>query len=157
MKTKYIHYGSDSFDRNLFTPISNRVFVKPHGGLWASPMAAEWGWYDWCRSENFNTDRLCERFVFTLSNKAKVVHIRSVADLKKLPDQKLSKYPIYVDFGWKCIDFEKLLAVGIDAVELHLSEEKPTSHGFMDGLYWQLYGWDCDSILIMNPDVVEVV
>ena len=22
--------------------------------------------------------------------------------------------------------------------------------------YWALYGWDCNSILIMNPDIVEV-
>lgn len=156
MKTKYIHYGSDSFDRTLFTPISNReMFVKPHGGLWASPIDAGRGWCDWCRDENFHTDSLSSSFTFTLSEKAKVIHIRSVVDLTELPDQKL---PVGLEggFPWKCIDFEKLLADGVDAVELHLSEEDITNCGFMGSLYWELYGWDCDSILIMNPDVVEV-
>lgn len=158
MKTKYIHYGHDSFDRNLFTPISNReMFVKPHGGLWASPIDASWGWYDWCHSEKFCTDRLYESFTFTLSEKAKVIHIRSVADLEKLPEQKLSeRFRDTIPWSWKCVDFEKLLADGIDAVELHLSEENLSGHSFMDGLYYRMYGWDCDSILIMNPDVVEV-
>lgn len=151
---KYIHYGHSSFDRNLFVPIRNReMFVKPFGGLWASSVDAKWGWYDWCRAENFNLNRLSESFKFTLSDDARVIHIRSVADLKNLPNQEL---PEWFDGSlWKNIDFEKLLADGVDAVELHLSEEVLTDHSFGEGLYWQLYGWDCDSILIMNPDVVE--
>ena len=155
-KNRYIHYGHDSFDRDLFVPIYNEVmFTKPGGGLWASQIDAKFGWYEWCRVNGFRTNRLVKSFMFTLSEKARVVHIRSVADLKELPGQK---NPVW--FGnsqWKCIDFEKLLADGVDAVELHLSEEDLTGCGFMEGLYWELYGWDCDSILIMNPDVVEVV
>lgn len=149
MENRYIHYGHNSFDRNLFTPISNEeMFVKPYGGLWASPIDAEYGWYEWCCDEHFHTNWLSKNFTFTLSEKAKVIHIRSVADLKELPDQKSPEW-FKRDPIWKCIDFEKLLADGVDAVELHLSED--------GGLYQELYGWDCDSILIMNPDVVEVV
>lgn len=44
--------------------------------------------------------------------------------------------------------FEKLLDDGWDAVELHLSEDRSYG-GFMEGLY-------CDSILVMNPDVIVV-
>lgn len=156
-KNRYIHYGHDSFNRDLFRPIRNReMFVKPWGGLWASPVDAEFGWYEWCNKENFNTRRLSDSFMFTLSEKARVVHIRSVADLKELHDQEHPGWcKGYLPF--KSIDFEKLLADGVDAVELHLSEEDLTGCGFMEGLYWELYGWDCDSILIMNPDVVEVV
>lgn len=33
------------------------------------------------------------------------------------------------------------------ALELHFSE--------CGELYWALYGWDCDCILIMNPDIME--
>ena len=147
---KYIHYGQSSFDRNRFVPIRNIDFyVKPHGGLWASPVDTKWGWKDWCESENFHTDRLGESFTFTLSADAKVAHIYDVGYLDSLPGKSIG--------GFCAIDFEELVKCGYDAVELHLSEELPDSHGFLDGLYWKLYGWDCDSILIMNPDVVEVV
>ena len=44
------------------------------------------------------------------------------------------------------IDFESL-SKSYDAIELHLSDSE-------DNLYMMLYGWDCDSILIMNPDVI---
>ena len=56
---------------------------------------------------------------------------------------------------WCCLDFE-LLTYEYDAIELHLSEDNSRGD-FMECLYWVLYGWDCDSILIMNPDVVEVL
>lgn len=39
---------------------------------------------------------------------------------------------------------------GADAIELHL-----TCNGNMNNeLYFALYGWDCNSIRIMNPDIV---
>lgn len=153
---KYIHYGHSSFDRNLFTPIRNREqWVKPSGGFWASPEDAMWGWDSWCDDNNFHTDRLDQSFTFELSEKANVIHIRSVSDLDGLPEQKTpGRFTSLID--WKCIDFEKLLADGVDAVELHLSEEDLTGCGLFEGLYYRLYGWDCDSILIMNPDVVVV-
>ena len=153
---KYIHYGHSSFDRNLFKPIRNReMWVKPDGGLWASATDSGYGWKDWCEDNFFREGRLQKSFTFTLSENAKVIHLRSVDDLEALPDQKLLEYlgkPL-----WKTIDFEKLLADGVDAIELHLSEEDLSNRDFMEGLYWELYGWDCDSILIMNPDVVEVI
>jgi hypothetical protein len=37
---------------------------------------------------------------------------------------------------------------GVDAIKLNLSK------GDYE-LYYELYGWDCDSILIMNPDIIR--
>ena len=54
--------------------------------------------------------------------------------------------------GYMIIDLKKMLKQGYDGIELHLSEE--ITDDSKDGLYWKLYGWDCDSILVMNPDVV---
>lgn len=34
-----------------------------------------------------------------------------------------------------------------DAVEINISSDGK--------LYWDLCGWDCDSILVMNPDVIK--
>lgn len=155
-KTKYIHYGHVEFDKGImFVPIENvEYFTKPRGGFWASPVDSQYGWKEWCESNNFCTSRLCKSVTFALSDNAKVFHIRSVDDLENLPRQNL-ELDVGVDMVY--LDFERMADLGYDAVELHLSEELPDSHGFLDGLYWKLYGWDCDSILIMNPDVVEVM
>lgn len=150
---KYIHYGHTKFEKDMFCPISNReLFTKPNGGLWASPVDAKFGWKDWCNAEKFRKCKKSNSFTFTLRGNAVVEHIRSVSDLDALPKVK-STYEL-----WCQLDFERLLEIGIDAIELHMSEEV-----FIDGLYpmntlyHQLYGWDCDSILIMNPDVVVEV
>lgn len=63
---------------------------------------------------------------------------------KKLPDQK-------TDLSFTClktVDFEKLIEDGVDAIEFNISNDWD--------LYMALYGWDCDSTLILNPDVIEV-
>ena len=150
----YIHYGHPRFEKDEFHTIENRpAFSKPFGGLWASPVDAELGWKQWCMNESFALNCFDSNFTFRLSENSKVLHIRSVRDLELLPVQK------EFDFLERmvCPDFEKLVSDGWDAIELHLSEENVEGFGWLDGLYWYLYGWDCDSILVMNPDVVEVV
>lgn len=148
METKeYIHYGDSHFKKKLWKPIKTKLFRnKPTGGLWASAIDAEWGWRDWSMVNDFNTENLKESFCFTLSKSANVFHIYSKTDLKNIPMQTL--LPKSMAFP----DFEELMKQGYDAVELHLSEDKATNE--FDSLYWSLYGWDCDSILIFNPDII---
>ena len=92
-------------------------------------------------------------FSFVLSEDANVFHIRSVKDLDNLPQQKM---PLELTSFKNAVfpDFELALLTGYDAIELHLSEEDPSEIGFMKGLYNSLYGWDCDSIVILNPSVI---
>lgn len=45
-----------------------------------------------------------------------------------------------------CIDFEKLKSLGCDALEIFAGSNRT--------LYDLFYGWDCDSILILNKDVI---
>ncbi len=52
---------------------------------------------------------------------------------------------------WITLDFEEL-SKSYDGIELHLSEEE--TEDIFNGLYWKLYGWDCDSILIFNKDII---
>ena len=146
--TKYIHYGSPSFQPDKFQPIKNYEWgaVKPIGGMWASPIDAEWGWKQWCEAEEFWLDKLNISFELNLSDDARICHLKSVDDLKKLPErQGLFKST------WYCIDFEKAMDK-YDAIELHLSEE--VEDDWLGSLYFKLYGWDCDSILIMNPNII---
>ena len=55
---KYVHYGSNRFDINIFRKIVNRpLYSKPLGGLWASRVDSKRGWKDWCESEKFEVER----------------------------------------------------------------------------------------------------
>jgi len=138
---KYIHYGHDKFDKNLFKEIKNRkMFVKPSGGLWASNNNYEISWKKWCINEGFKTDSLKLFFEFKLSQNSKILIIDNADKLYKLP--KIKKTFVWSIF----IDFEKLKK-DYDAIEVFISKDH-------DRLYWDLYGWDCDSILIMNKDII---
>ena len=103
------------------------------------------GWKQWCTSEEFWLDKLDVNFEFILSDDARVCHIKSVDDLRKLPILQGLDSILY------CIDFEKAMKK-YDAIELHLSDE--VNDDYLNSLYFRLYGWDCDSILIMNPNII---
>ena len=141
---KYIHYGHTKFDKNMFATIRNvDCSTKPRGGLWASDVNAKHGWKEWCESNEFRDCNKENSFTFTLSDNAKVLYIESVNDLQSLPK---GKDKLGLNFSlWTLLDFEKL-AETYDAVEVSISSDFD--------LYYQLYGWDCDSIVIMNPDVI---
>lgn len=142
MKTRYIHYGSTTFDPERFREVKNEDYrPKPSGGFWGSPVGAGFGWKDWCDRENYMDCTEENSFTFTIKDDAHVLHIRSGANLGGLP-------MIKEEYGKIYLDFEKLRELGVDAIELHLSENPE--------LYYTLYTWDCGSIRIMNPDVIEV-
>ena len=142
---KYIHYGHTSFDKEKFLPIKNRdFFVKPIGGLWASDVIAKFGWKDWCEAEHFRDCKKENSFTFVLSKDAKVLEINSVQQLTYLPKVKDQIGLV----TWTVLDFE-LLSTMYDAIELNISKDYD--------LYWKLYGWDCDCILILNPEIVQVL
>lgn len=154
MNKEYIHYGHKHFDRNAFVPIQNgkEVLPKPIGGLWASPADAKFGWKEWCESENFRECEKEDSFSFTLKKNAKVAHIFSNYDLNQLPQRSLDFISSFT--SWVLLDFEKMLQDGIDALELHLSASQNRDYNDGNDLYFLLYGWDCDSILVMNPDII---
>jgi len=150
---EYIHYGTSSFDIAKFKPIQNteRGYTKPrHGtGFWASPVDAKWGWKDWCESKDFRECKKENSFVFTLDPSARVKHLYSVDDVYELPGLETA-----ISSTWYVPDYEKL-AKQYDAIEIHISDE--VRDRWTEGLYYVLYGWDCDSILIMNPYIIKEV
>lgn len=140
----YIHYGDNKFDINKFKEIRNHEFLnKPHGGLWASDINSEFGWKDWCIKEDYRTDELNKSFKFILNENSKVLTINDVNDLRDLP---MIKFESFIGIPKVYLDFEKLKEK-YDAIEVIINEQ----------LYYTLYGWDCDSILIMNPEIVKEV
>lgn len=150
---RFIHYGSDNFDINRFEPVKNQPLRnKPNGGLWASPVGAELGWKEWCEECEFDIERLERFFEFSLSDDAKVLEICKEEDIEELPlyIEEMAEKMIqrFGDaFQTKPIDFEKLKEDGVDAVLFNLSADWRLRYGGFSG-------WDCDSILVMNPEVV---
>lgn len=143
---EYIHYGARAFDQMKFQPIRNRKFIKPTGGFWASPENSPRGWKKWCDDEQFVEYEEDDFFRFVLSDSARVLHIRSANNIKDLPIEPSDYVSLW---GVGFLDFEAIQKQGYDAIELHISED---FH-----LYNLMYGWDVDSILIMNPDIVKQV
>lgn len=150
-KVVYIHYGSKAFDSANGFPIHNRKdWNKPQGGLWASRETASFGWKDWCEQEHFRECDPLNSFRFMLRDDARVCTIHSMAELKQLPFQKESSG----FWLWSVLpDFEECLRQGYDAIELcwYGNEYQDLAK---DNMYDALYGWDCDSIVVLNPDAV---
>lgn len=140
---KYIHYGHKSFEENKFDSPQNIPYRnKPTGGLWGSPVDAVLGWREWCEAESYSDCKESNSFVFELKDTANVLVIKSMDNVSKLTTTKES-----VDC-MKAFDFEKMLADGIDAILFLVSECRE--------LYMEMYGWDCDSILVLNKNVIVI-
>lgn len=145
-KNVYIHYGATEFDISKFKPIANQqpARVKPIGGLYASPKDSSVGWKDWCEYEDYKVNRLKTSFEFVLKDGSKVLEIRRKEELERLSEKYMLQKLYYGPF---CLNFEEIAkdydAIHIDGAEIFL--------------YNALYGWDCDTLLVLNPECVEGV
>ena len=143
-KNKYIHYGSKKFNIELFDEIKNvTAFTKPAGGLWACMINAKFGWKNWCELSGFRECKKENSFQFKLKNDTKILKITNANQLYELPNINPSWLKTFI-----CLDFETIKK-DYDVIEVFISRDEK--------LYWKLYGWDCDSLLVMNPNCVEVV
>ena len=161
----YIHRGADKFIPEMMMPIKNeRYKPKVHTGLWASPVDAEFGWLEWCEAEQFQTGPLDKSFRFTIRDQDRVLYVHD----KETTQELIRKYyipntsHIHDEYDAESIcamidrtlflpiinlDFEAMERDGWVGLEINLSEYRP--------LYWLLYGWDCDSIVVFSADQVE--
>ncbi len=138
-ETIYVHYGSSSFDMNRFENVQNSdMLSKPiNGGLWASPEKAEEGW------QKINSIRPQDKsfFKFKLDETAKVLLLNNKESLEKLPTicSKSEKFPIILNF--------EMLSGEYDAILYQLNKETNEI----------LPCWDCDCLLVMNPNVINIL
>lgn len=153
MNPVYIHYGATVFNPEKGFPITNEQrWSKPNGGLWASRVEATYGWKQWCKDNDFRKCLEEDSFQFQMKDPKKVKMISSLSDLRRLP-QLENPYGIFNEVD---IDFERCVDIGIDGIELCWYGEE-WKYKAKDDMYMALYGWDCDSIVVLNPNAVEVV
>ncbi len=136
---KAIHYTKEIDFKPRHIDIKNgRLPSKPFGGIWASPLEAEYGWKQYCEEE---ASEFINKYAVILTiDTSHFITIDSEADLRQL---KWYKNPVIES---EYIDFESLKNKGTDGVYL-------TSRGQGNTRLTHprnLYGWDCESVLIMN-------
>ncbi len=144
----YKFYHNDFYTLAKFEPVSNRPFFpKPYGGLWASPIFSDYGWKEWCKCNEFYGKGFGVCNMFRLKPDARVLRIESDDDLDTIEKNCdiLQRVDSHFSDRVICMDFEKLLKLGYDAVEVWMNTAR---------IYFGLYGWDCDSIIILNPDCI---
>lgn len=144
VRLRLLHYGASQYDPNKFAPISDVPFRnKPKGGLWTSPVASKYGWIDWWEENEFGELGSFFEIEFT----GTVFVIDSVNDMNKLP---------WIDLdGHSFISFQAMCAIGFTYDAIHLTEK-----GQMDTRFTHprsLYGWDCETVLVMNPDSIQAI
>jgi len=135
-----VTYGcGGSFRKEAFVPIKNRTHTKPEGGLWASPVACAYGWREWCEAEEWGD--LESRFETEFTGRTFVID--SLRDLDGFIWQKDS-------YGIGYPDYEAMLRLGVDGI--YLTEQGQRETRFTHpGLYW----YDCECVLVMNPEYVR--
>lgn len=132
-----IHYGSSSYDSNKFNPICDIPFrTKPAGGLWTSPVNSKWGWRDWSESEDYGD--LSSNFLIDFYGSVFVID--SYEDMLLLP---------WIEQSTHFVSFEGLFEY--DAIHLTEKGQEDTRLTHPKSLY----GWDCETVLIMNPDSIK--
>lgn len=135
-------YGcGDSFDLSKFLTPANRDHAKPVGGLWTSPVDSEFGWAQWCEGQDFGDLSTSFKLKFT----GHVYVIDCVEAAKCMP--------------WRNIDFLKHLCwpdyeaiQGVDAIYLTKKGEYATRYSDP----W-LFGWDCETVFVMNPACISAI
>ena len=136
-----ISYGlGDKFEKEKFIPIRNADFLKPKGGLWASPVDSEYGWCDWCKEEDFGNLETNFQFEFD----GNILVIDSLPDLKEI---------LWLDYKsyFPLPDFETILAIGYDGIFLTEKGQRDTRFSKPS-----LYEWDCECVLIMNCNKINL-
>lgn len=137
----YEHCGHDKFEIDKFEYIKNDSRMIPitkpaNGGLWASP---EKSIHNWKSISDRQQDRIS--FKFRISDTAKVLEIEKKEDLKNLPrliEDGEGVFNIILDFEKISKKYDVIYCNAYPGSELDKVLPK----------------WDCECILVMNPDVV---
>lgn len=123
---------------------------KPTGDgiLWGSPKGSAYGWVEWCLAEEYGDPQKWSQWWVHLDPTARLFTIDSFSDLFVLH----RRYPSPDRLRLLAMDWPGI-ACDYDAV--WLTEEGQWRTRMTGSL--SLYGWDCESVVVLNHDVIERV
>lgn len=144
--TEFVHFGSSRLDRNKFKDISEETYcggLKPRGGLWGSNESLEsYGWREWCIDNEYECDT-SSYFRFRLKDSARLLVVTGDELLEQSHLYAMEYPPSRTYKDWTSIRER------YDAVYMAAGSDRD--------LYFKYYGWDCDSILVLNFDSIYQV
>ena len=161
MKT-YITYGFVLEDPKKIVTNLDECINKPRKALWGSPVDAEFGWRDWCENEEWwpshwhqkIEDYFGKSFKWTLKEGSKVLTINTICDLEDLDTKGYFDRKGDPFLYRPRLNFHKLFEDGYSAVEL---TDGNMGHYFKNELEMSFNSWDCECIVVLDPDKVELV
>lgn len=134
----FVHYGQEFFDIGRWRSVTNNIgWNKPKGGLWCTPETSPNDWASWCREENWHVGHLEKSFKVFIKPTAEILIIDNIKTLEIVQRQN------YMEGINRILPDFEILKKYYDGIFFDLSSDQR--------LYMELYGWDCDSLLIMNP------
>lgn len=163
MIIKVIHYTNDREWKLKKIEIKNgNLRIKPYGGLWTSPVDSKYGWDKWCINENFrDIDKYTKVEIEIGIDEENLIIIDNYEDLKKLiwehiPEIRelvnvFSSDDFKIPFGMEIVDFVGMKNKGVDCIWLTEKGQCDTRLSYPRNLY----GWDCECILILNERCIK--
>lgn len=137
---KWVHFGTDRFNREFIRPIINTIPCKPYGGMWLSPLNPPKSpylseWEQFCCEKNITFKSVNKYIVVSLRSDSRIIYIDTHDDLLELSDyfvqNEFTCGDVENKYAWKCLDFERL-CTEYDGIYL-------TSNGALE-CYYALYG-----------------
>lgn len=157
----HIILGKKELNKEMFKPIKNGIgSIKPKGGLWASPYYPNdeyiSGWHKWCSNE-MDSWLSNDSVILELKNNTRMFTINNQNDLIKfISIVGIAEDEVLLRMGLKMLiypNFEKASQL-FDVI--YLTEEGEWKTRFVSNQCdYNLYGWDCESILILNFDCIK--
>lgn len=143
MRVRCITYGITHFDKRKFYGACASANNKPDGGFWTAPAGRIYGWYKWCVENEFKIEDLKQRAHMWVTGHGLVINGR--VDFEHYVNCGYISYNVYGDLT---LDWTTIRHRGeYDFVWV--------TERALDECYNEFYGWDVESIVVLNPKCVK--
>lgn len=171
----YIHDNNELDKDRIFTNLKTMLDSKPTAAWWGSPKDANYGWKDWCLSNDYDEYYDFENPVYWSLKKGSKIFQIDRNDVNIFENNKLLEYVVFKvgyegvtkdlpikdkvklleEWSYRnepVIDFNKMLKDGIVAVELM---DSCIGHFFANQVETMFNSWDCESIVVLDSKYIK--